>query len=117
MLSDMPELQRSLAESIVSRRRQTMVMEVVLLSLLRQTPSSQKQSRQEALFVAFMTTLSLSYAEHPDVAWYAGLAGLSVRHFSFMIHRRPRQAPPLAAGRAGEGGGRPAGLPRAVHLP
>ena len=92
-LDALPQLQRSLAQAIILRERQTLFMEVIMLFLQRQPPVPAKRSRLEALFQDFIVTLVNSYVEHRDVAWYAGQAGLSVRHFSFMIHRHSGHTP------------------------
>ena len=92
-LDALPQLQRSLAQAIILRERQTMFMEVIMLFLQNQPAVPVKRSRQEALFQDFIVALVNSYVEHRDVAWYADSASLSVRHFSFMIRRHSGRTP------------------------
>ena len=92
-LDALPQLQRSLAQAIILRERQTLFMEVIMLFLQSQPAVPAKRSRQEALFQDFIVTLVNSYVEHRDVAWYADRASLSVRHFSFMIRRHSGRTP------------------------
>ena len=92
-LDALPQLQRSLAQAIILRERQTLFMEVIMLFLQNQPAVPAKRSRQEALFQDFIVALVNSYVEHRDVAWYADRASLSGRHFSFMIRRHSGRTP------------------------
>ena len=92
-LNALPQLQRSLAQAIILREKQTLFMEVIMLFLQNQPAVPTKRSRQEALFHDFIVTLVNSYVEHRDVAWYADRASLTVRHFSFMIRRHSDRTP------------------------
>ena len=56
-------------------------------------PSSEKASRGEQVFIGFMQSLGLHYAERYPVSRYADEAHLSVRHFSSLIRAYTGQKP------------------------
>ena len=56
-------------------------------------PAREKVSRAEQVFIGFMQSLGLHYAERYPVSRYAGEVHLSVRHFSALIRSYTGQRP------------------------
>ena len=56
-------------------------------------PSPEKASRGEQVFIGFMQSLSLHYADRYPVSRYAEAAHLSIRHFSSIIRAYSGQTP------------------------
>ena len=69
------------------------ILEVIYEMAADKRPAREKVSRGEQVFIGFMQSLGLHYAERYTVSRYAEEAHLSVRHFSSLIHTYSGQKP------------------------
>ena len=80
-------------DRLVSLLRIQVILEVLYEMASNRHPVVEKPSHGEQVFVDFMRSLSLHYAERHTVGDYAAEAALSVRHFSSLIQQHTGQTP------------------------
>lgn len=80
-------------DRLVSLLRIQVILEVLYEMASNRHPVVEKPSHGEQVFVDFMRSLSLHYAERRTVGDYAAEAALSVRHFSSLIQQHTGQTP------------------------
>lgn len=80
-------------DRLVSLLRIQVILEVLYEMASNRHPVVEKPSHGEQVFVDFMRSLSLHYAERRTVGDYAAEAALSVRHFSSIIQQHTGQTP------------------------
>lgn len=80
-------------DHLVSLLRIQVILEVLYEMASNRHPVVEKPSHGEQVFVDFMRSLSLHYAERRTVGDYAAEAALSVRHFSSLIQQHTGQTP------------------------
>lgn len=69
------------------------ILEIMYEMTVNNRPSNEKPSRGEQVFIGFMQSLGLHYAERYPVSRYAEESHLTVRHFSALIHQYSGQTP------------------------
>jgi len=80
-------------DRLVSLLRIQVILEVLYEMASNRHPVVEKPSHGEQVFVDFMRSLSLHYAERRTVGDYAAEAALLVRHFSSIIQQHTGQTP------------------------
>jgi len=80
-------------DRLVSLLRIQVILEVLYEMASNRHPVVEKPSHGEQVFVDFMRSLSLHYAERRTVGDYAAEAALLVRHFSSLIQQHTGQTP------------------------
>ena len=87
------EIIRQLYDRQTTLIRLQAILEVAYHIVSSKRPESGKPSRGEQLFVDFMKSLALHYADRRTVTDYAAEACLTVRHFSTLIQQYSGQTP------------------------
>ena len=87
------EMFRSMNERVVDLLCLQIILEIMYEMAVNHRPSCEKPSRGEQVFVGFMQSLGLHYAERYPVSRYAEESHLTVRHFSALIHQYSGQTP------------------------
>lgn len=80
-------------DHLIALQRLQLILEFLYEFASTERPEVDTPSRDEQLFVDFMRSLSLHYADRFNVADYAAEACLTVRHFSSLIQQYSGQAP------------------------
>lgn len=92
-LSPDAEVLKELNDHITSLMRVEKIIEVLYEVASRRNPTIEKPSRGEQVFVGFVQSLALHYADRREVGDYAAEACLSVRHFSSLIQKHTGHTP------------------------
>ena len=87
------ELFAQMNQRLVTLLRLQIILEVMYEMAAGKHPAREKVSRAEQVFISFMQSLGLHYAERYPVSRYAGEVHLSVRHFSALIRAYTGQRP------------------------
>lgn len=87
------ELFAQMNQRLVTLLRLQIILEVMYEMAAGKRPAREKVSRAEQVFISFMQSLGLHYAERYPVSRYAGEVHLSVRHFSALIRAYTGQRP------------------------
>ena len=87
------EMFAQMNQRLVTLLRLQIILEVMYEMAAGKRPAREKVSRAEQVFIGFMQSLGLHYAERYPVSRYAGEAHLSVRHFSALIRAYTGQRP------------------------
>ncbi len=87
------EIFRQMNDHLASLQRLQLILEFLYDFASAKKPVAEKPSRGEQLFVVFMKSIALHYAERLTVADYAAEACLTVRHFSTLIQQYSGQTP------------------------
>ena len=81
------------SSNLVTVLRLQVILEVMYEMAANKRPVCKKVSRAEQVFIGFMQSLGLHFAERYPVSRYADEAHLSVRHFSSLIRSYTGQKP------------------------
>lgn len=87
------ELFAQMNERLNTLLRLEIILEVMYEMAAYQRPKAEKASRGEQVFIGFMQSLGLHFAQRYPVSRYAEEAHLSVRHFSTLIRGYTGHAP------------------------
>jgi AraC-like DNA-binding protein len=87
------ELFQSMNERLMDLLRLQIILEIMYEMAANNRPSIEKPSRGEQVFIRFMQSLGLHFAERYPVSRYAEESHLTTRHFSTLIHQYSGQTP------------------------
>ena len=87
------EIFQSMNERLMDLLSLQIILEIMYEMAANNRPSNEKPSRGEQVFIGFMQSLCLHYAERYPVSRYAEASHLTVRHFSTLIHQYSGQTP------------------------
>lgn len=87
------EIFRQMNDHLIALQRLQLILEFLYEFASTERPEVDTPSRDEQLFVDFMRSLALHYADRFNVADYAAEACLTVRHFSSLIQQYSGQTP------------------------
>lgn len=87
------EMFQSMNERLIDLLRLQIILEIMYEMAANNRPSNEKPSRGEQVFIGFMQSLGLHYADRYPVSRYAEASHLTVRHFSTLIHQYSGQTP------------------------
>lgn len=87
------EIFRQMNDHLIALQRLQLILEFLYEFASTERPEVDTPSRDEQLFVDFMRSLTLHYADRFNVADYAAEACLTVRHFSSLIQQYSGQTP------------------------
>lgn len=87
------EIFRQMHDRLTTLLRLQVILEVLYRMASTKYPAAEKPSRSEQIFVGFVQSLAIHYAERRTVADYAAEASLSVRHFSTLVQQHSGRTP------------------------
>ena len=93
VLQPQSEIFRQMNSHLISLQKLQVILEILYEFASTQKTAADTPSHCEQLFVNFMKSLSLHYADRLNVADYAAEACLTVRHFSSLIQQYSGQTP------------------------